>query len=299
VDERFAPASTAAISNLNLDDMRRQISSIADLATASSEQMLVSSRSALTANTSALTQLETQLAAETTSNRNDAGLAPATEPQTSQTQVLIDVLKTLIQQQQRLIHSSEQQQQQQQLQQNSQIHHHHHQNNSTDVEMRQLHASSGNSDMATPDQLPPIRARNIFAGDSTVDDSSLLILDGRSIRVQPDQKCMIKYFYTNYELFCDTRTKEIYLDAKRVAKMGDPSKEISLGGRKCRLMYMGRRCELWIDGVAFTFRADSPPKQVSVVSPRTNNIKRYYVTVDSRTMLMFFNNYKVCLFFFV
>ncbi len=165
--------------------------------------------------------------------------------------------------------------------------------------MRQLHASSGNSDMATPDQLPPIRARNIFAGDSTVDDSSLLILDGRSIRVQPDQKCMIKYFYTNYELFCDTRTKEIYLDAKRVAKMGDPSKEISLGGRKCRLMYMGRRCELWIDGVAFTFRADSPPKQVSVVSPRTNNIKRYYVTVDSRTMLMFFNNYKVCLFFFV
>ena len=79
-----------------------------------------------------------------------------------------------------------------------------------------------------------------------------------------------------------------------MAKMGDPTKEVSLGGRKCRLMYMGRRCEIWIDGVAFTFRADSPPKQVSVRSPTTHFIKRYYVTVESRSMSVLFDNYKVC-----
>ena len=59
-------------------------------------------------------------------------------------------------------------------------------------------------------------------------------------------------------------------------------------------MYMGKRIELWIDGISFHFRADSPPKLISLTSSQTNQIKRYYVNVDSRTMNMYFNNYKVC-----
>jgi hypothetical protein len=85
------------------------------------------------------------------------------------------------------------------------------------------------------------------------------------------------------------------VDKKRVAKMGDPSKEVTLNGRRVRIMYMGQRVEVWIDGMAYQFRADSPPKSISLPSTAINGvIKRYYVTVDSRTMEMFFNNYRVC-----
>ena len=104
----------------------------------------------------------------------------------------------------------------------------------------------------------------------------------------------MKVYYHDHELFCDTRTKEVFVDKKRVYKMGEPTKEVILNGRKVRLMYMGRRIEVWIDGISFHFRADSPPKQISLTSSQTNQIKRYYVTIDSRTMHMMFNNYKVC-----
>lgn len=145
--------------------------------------------------------------------------------------------------------------------------------------------------VAGMEQLPPIRPRY----EDEEQTSSVLVLDGRSYRVQPDQTTTIKYFYTTCQVLCDTRSRDIFLDEKRVAKMGDPTKEVSLGGRKCRLMYMGRRCELWIDGVAFSFRADAPPKQISLRSQlNPSHIKRYYVTVDGRTMSVFFNNFKVC-----
>lgn len=95
-------------------------------------------------------------------------------------------------------------------------------------------------------------------------------------------------------MLCDTRTKDVYIDKKRVAKMGDPSKEVTLNGRRVRLMYMGQRVEVWIDGVAYQFRADSPPKQVTIISTLTGRPDRYYVTIDSRTMEMFFNDFFVC-----
>jgi hypothetical protein len=239
---------------------------------------LANDRRSLTANTNTLNQLETQLS---TSAQPPSDAA--------RTQELIDMLRLFIEQQARVIAANEQQ---------HPIHHHHHHHHQ-DVDMKR--ERDPDNEIATPDQLPPIRVRNVYASVSgegaaaasggivvNQDDSSLLILDGRSIRVQPDKKCMIKYSYTSHELFCDTRSKDIYLDSKRVAKMGDPSKEVQVGGRKCRLMYMGRRCELWIDGVAFTFRADSPPKQISVRSVGNSGvIKRYYVTVESK--FFFFN----------
>ena len=70
--------------------------------------------------------------------------------------------------------------------------------------------------------------------------------------------------------------------------------KVVLNGRKVRLMYMGKRVEMWLNGISFHFRADSPPKLISITSPATQQIKRYYVTIDSRTMDMCFNNYKVC-----
>ncbi len=76
--------------------------------------------------------------------------------------------------------------------------------------------------------------------------------------------------------------------------MGESTKEVTLNGRKVRLMYNGRRIELWLDGISFHFRVDSPPKLISLTSSITQQVKRYYVTIDSRTMDMFFNNYKVC-----
>ena len=138
--------------------------------------------------------------------------------------------------------------------------------------------------------LPPIKPRD----KNENQNDSLLIIDGRSYRIQPEVLRLIKVYYHDHELFCDTRTKEVYIDKKRVYKMGDQTKEVMLNGRKVRLMYMGRRIELWIDGISFHLRADSPAKQISVTSSQSNQIKRFYVTIDSRTMDMYFNNFKVC-----
>lgn len=137
--------------------------------------------------------------------------------------------------------------------------------------------------------LPALRPRD--STDSLSD--SLLIIDGRQYRLAPNTRRLLRIYYHNHELYCDTRTKDVHVDGKRVAKMGDLSKEITLNGRRVRLMYMGQRVEVWIDGVAYQFRTDSPPKQISVTSSN-GHMKRYYVTVDSRNMEMSFNNYRVC-----
>jgi hypothetical protein len=137
--------------------------------------------------------------------------------------------------------------------------------------------------------VPPIRPR-----DKHEQEDSLLVIDGRSYRIQPDQRCIIKIYYHDHELYCDTRTKDVYIDSKRVYRMGDTTKEVMLNGRRVRLMYMGKRIELWIDGVSFHFRADSPPKQISITSQLTGFSKRFHVTIEGRTMDMFFNHYKVC-----
>jgi hypothetical protein len=136
--------------------------------------------------------------------------------------------------------------------------------------------------------LPPIKPR-----DKHDMEDSLLIIDGRSYRIQPDQRRIIKIYYHDHEIFCDTRTKDVYVDSKRVYKMGDSTKEIMLNGRRVRLMYMGKRVELWIDSISVHFRADSPPKQITLTSQLSGAVKRYYVSIDGRTMDMFFNNYKV------
>ena len=148
--------------------------------------------------------------------------------------------------------------------------------------------TSTNSQYAS--YLPPIRPR-----DKHEQEDCLLIIDGRSYRIRPDQKCVTKIYYHNHELYCDTRTKDVFIDSKRVYRMGiDSTKEVVLNGRRVRLIYMGKRVELWINGVSYHFRADSPPKQISVTSPLTGFSKRYHVTIDGRSMDMFFNYYKVC-----
>ena len=144
--------------------------------------------------------------------------------------------------------------------------------------------------VVTYNELPPIRPRD--KNENQTD--SLLIIDGRSFRIQPDVRRLIKIYYHDHELFCDTRTKDVYVDTKRVYKMTDTTKEIMLNGRRVRLMYMGKRIELWIDGTSFHFRADSPPKQITLTSAQSSQLKRFWVTIDSRTMDMYFNNYKVC-----
>ncbi len=141
----------------------------------------------------------------------------------------------------------------------------------------------------TNPDVPPIKPR-----DKHDMEDSLLIIDGRSYRIKPDQRRIIKIYYHDHEIFCDTRTKDVYVDSKRVYKMGDSTKEIMLNGRRVRLMYMGKRIELWIDSISVHFRADSPPKQITLTSQLSGIVKRYYVTIDGRTMDMFFNNYKVC-----
>ncbi len=138
--------------------------------------------------------------------------------------------------------------------------------------------------------MPPIKPRDRTENHS----DSLLIIDGRSYRIQPEEVRLIRVYYHDHELFCDSRTKEVFIDKKRVYRMGEPTKEVTLNGRKVRLMYMGRRIELWLDGISFHFRADSPPKLISLTSAATQQVKRYYVTIDSRSMDMYFNNYKVC-----
>lgn len=137
--------------------------------------------------------------------------------------------------------------------------------------------------------VPPIKPR-----DKHEQEDSLLVIDGRSYRIQPDQRMIVKIYYHDHELFCDTRSKDVYIDSKRVYRMGDITKEIMLNGRKVRLMYMGKRIELWINGISYHFRADAPPKQVTITGPISGYTKRYYVTIDGRTMEMYFNNYKVC-----
>ncbi|CAF1000990.1 unnamed protein product [Brachionus calyciflorus] len=138
--------------------------------------------------------------------------------------------------------------------------------------------------------LPPIKPKDV--NDNSND--SLLIIDARSYRIQPDTPRKIKIYYHDHEIYCDTKTKDVYVDNKRVAKMGDNTKEIMLNGRRVRLMYMGKRVELWIDGMSFHLRADSPPKQINLSSSVSNQTKKYFVTIDSRTMDMYFNNFKVC-----
>ncbi|RNA00727.1 pre-mRNA cleavage complex 2 Pcf11-like isoform X1 [Brachionus plicatilis] len=139
--------------------------------------------------------------------------------------------------------------------------------------------------------LPPIKFKDYLNENS---NDSLLIIDGRSYRIQPDVKRTIKVYYHDHEVYCDTRNKDIKVDQQRVAKMGDNTKEIMLNGRRVRLMYMGKRIELWLDGISYQFRADSPPKQIVLVSSMNNQAKKYYVTIDSRTLDMYFNNFKVC-----
>lgn len=139
--------------------------------------------------------------------------------------------------------------------------------------------------------LPPIKFKDYINENS---NDSLLIIDGRSYRIQPDVERTIKVYYHEHEVFCDTKNKDIKVDQQRVAKMGDNTKEIMLNGRRVRLVYMGKRIELWIDGVSYQLRADSPPKQINLISSITNQTKKYYVIIDSRTMDMYFNNFKVC-----
>lgn len=92
--------------------------------------------------------------------------------------------------------------------------------------------------------LPPIKPR-----DKTENQNdSLLIIDGRSYTIQPQVVRLIRVYYHDHELFCDTRTKEVFIDKKRVYRMGETTKEVILNGRKVRLMYMGKRIEVWIDG---------------------------------------------------
>lgn len=148
------------------------------------------------------------------------------------------------------------------------------------------------SDYVSYAELPSLRPRD--SNDSLSD--SLLVIDGRQYRLAPNTPRLLRIYYHDHEVLCDTRTKDVYIDKRRVAKMGDPSKEVTLNGRRVRLMYMGQRVEVWIDGVAYQFRADSPPKQISVLSLQQpgQRTDRYYVTVDSRTMDMYFNNYCVC-----
>ena len=165
----------------------------------------------------------------------------------------------------------------------------HHQQEQQQHHQPPSHPQSYYDQVVSYDELPPIKPRD---KNENLNDS-LLIIDGRSYRIQPEVRRLIKVYYHDHELFCDTRTKEVFVDQKRVYKMGEPTKEIMLNGRRVRLMYMGKRIELWIDGLSYHFRADSPPKQISV-SSSNNQIKRYYVTIDSRTMDMFFDNYKVC-----
>jgi hypothetical protein len=159
-----------------------------------------------------------------------------------------------------------------------------------DQQDQEINESININEVVTYSQLPPIRPKD--KNENQTD--SLLIIDGRSFRIQPDLRRVIKIYYHDHELFCDTRTKDVYVDTKRVYKMGDTTKEIMLNGRRVRLMYMGKRIELWIDGMSFHFRADSPPKQIALTSSQSTQLKRFYVTIDSRTMDMYFNNYKVC-----
>jgi hypothetical protein len=144
------------------------------------------------------------------------------------------------------------------------------------------------NEFASQADLPPIKAKD----KNENNNDSLLLIDARSYRIQPDSRCLIRIYYHDHELFCDTRTKDVYIDSKRVLKMGDQTKDIQLNGRKVRVLYMGKKIELWIDGISFHFRADSPPKQITLAS--SQQVKRYHVTIDSRTMDMYFNNYKVC-----
>ena len=44
-------------------------------------------------------------------------------------------------------------------------------------------------------------------------------MHSRSYRIQPDQRCIIKIYYHDHELYCDTRTKDVYIDSKRVYRM--------------------------------------------------------------------------------
>lgn len=149
--------------------------------------------------------------------------------------------------------------------------------------------NDGRLNLSDYNDLPPIKPR-----DKTENQNdSLLIIDGRSYTIQPQVVRLIRVYYHDHELFCDTRTKEVFIDKKRVYRMGETTKEVILNGRKVRLMYMGKRIEVWIDGISFHFRADSPPKLISITS-KNSQIKRYYVTIDGRTMNMSFNNYEVC-----
>ena len=159
VDERLVVSATR---QLDLDEMRKQINSINSLMPAgahSAEQMLSQNRHALSANTSTLSQLEEQLRQETTAN----------EPVTK-TQEIIGMLRILITRQQNAVTTGE-----------------------AAFKKRQVSAVNAmdaiekrDSDVVRAEQLPPIR------GDANTDDSSLLVLDGRPIHVQPDQKCIIK-----------------------------------------------------------------------------------------------------------
>lgn len=149
--------------------------------------------------------------------------------------------------------------------------------------------SSFSEEFVSYAELPALRPRD--SNDSLLD--SLLVIDGRQYRLTPNTPRLLRIYYHDHEVLCDTRTKDVYIDKKRVAKMGDASKEVTLNGRRVRLMYMGQRVEMWIDGVAYQFRADSPPKQVTIMS-QSGHIARYYVTIDSRSMEMFFNNFCVC-----
>ncbi len=119
---------------------------------------------------------------------------------------------------------------------------HHHQ-------QQQQQQQSYYDQIVSYDDLPPIKPRD----KNENQNDSLLIIDGRSYRIQPEVRRLIKVYYHDHELFCDTRTKEVFVDQKRVYKMGEPTKEIMLNSRRVRLMYMGRRIELWIDGLSYHF----------------------------------------------
>ena len=64
------------------------------------------------------------------------------------------------------------------------------------------------NDIVSYNDLPPIRPRD----KNENQNDSLLIIDGRSYRIQPDVRRLIKIYYHDHELFCDTRTKDVYLD---------------------------------------------------------------------------------------
>lgn len=85
----------------------------------------------------------------------------------------------------------------------------------------------------------------------------------------------------------DSKSREVLIDGKCYYQVGEPSREVVVGGRTFEIHLQGPEKTMWIDNYAYEIRSDSPPEKILVGG------KEHDVQIDSIEGWVIFDSHKV------